>query len=252
MAVRRDCAVDDCDAAAKSLGWCPKHYSRWRRTGDPLRLSSRTPGEWARKFPAGAVCAVTECERILDGTGSRGMCGMHYTRWRLHGDVNHQRKTGRRACSIAGCGLPQAGRTWCSAHWSNWSRYGSPQPRLTCLACGQSFAPSRDLRKYCTRECADLATLVRARGYSARRRALKRATQVEPVDTLAIYARDQWVCRLCETALDPDIAWPEPMSASLDHVVPLILGGAHVADNLQAAHLVCNIRKGGKLQREVA
>lgn len=36
------------------------------------------------------------------------------------------------------------------------------------------------------------------------------------------------------------------MSASLDHVVPLSLGGAHTPENTQASHLICNGRKGNR------
>lgn len=30
------CSVSDCPQAAHTRGWCPKHYARWRRHGDPL------------------------------------------------------------------------------------------------------------------------------------------------------------------------------------------------------------------------
>jgi len=32
----KTCAVDGCDRAAKTLGWCRMHYSRWKRTGDAV------------------------------------------------------------------------------------------------------------------------------------------------------------------------------------------------------------------------
>jgi 5-methylcytosine-specific restriction endonuclease McrA len=61
-----------------------------------------------------------------------------------------------------------------------------------------------------------------------------------------IYVRDGWLCGICGHAIDPDLRWPDPMSVSLDHVVALANGGDHSAANLQAAHLVCNIRKGAR------
>ena len=30
------CVIDDCDRPVVGRGWCRRHYSRWRRTGDPL------------------------------------------------------------------------------------------------------------------------------------------------------------------------------------------------------------------------
>lgn len=37
------CAIDGCDKTAKVRGWCPAHYQRWRKHGDPLgNAPSRT------------------------------------------------------------------------------------------------------------------------------------------------------------------------------------------------------------------
>lgn len=33
------CKVEDCSDRARSLGWCFKHYGRWKRNGDPLLYS---------------------------------------------------------------------------------------------------------------------------------------------------------------------------------------------------------------------
>ena len=35
-----------------------------------------------------------------------------------------------------------------------------------------------------------------------------------------------------------------PLCASLDHVVPLSLGGGHTRDNVQCAHWLCNSLRG--------
>jgi 5-methylcytosine-specific restriction endonuclease McrA len=42
------------------------------------------------------------------------------------------------------------------------------------------------------------------------------------------------------------------MSASVDHIIPLVLGGEHSMANVQAAHLVCNLRKGDRLNSAAA
>ena len=82
-----------------------------------------------------------------------------------------------------------------------------------------------------------------AAAIDARRRMLVQAATVEPFAPRQVYERDGWVCRLCRLPIDPAVAWPDSMSASVDHVVPLSKGGEHSMTNAQAAHLGCNSRK---------
>ena len=77
-----------------------------------------------------------------------------------------------------------------------------------------------------------------------KRRALKAGAKVSPVDLA-----DLWTgyCALCGETLDYDLKYPDPMSKSLDHDIPLSLGGAHSKENLQWTHLSCNISKGARI-----
>jgi 5-methylcytosine-specific restriction endonuclease McrA len=59
-----------------------------------------------------------------------------------------------------------------------------------------------------------------------------------------IYDRDRWVCGICNGKVDKRLKYPHPMSASLDHIIPLAKGGTHTRDNVQLAHLVCNSKAG--------
>lgn len=76
-----------------------------------------------------------------------------------------------------------------------------------------------------------------------RRMRIELADQAEPIVPADVHARDGWTCRLCGGPIDPEVAWPDPMSASVDHIVPLAAGGAHTMANVQSAHLGCNSRK---------
>ena len=55
------------------------------------------------------------------------------------------------------------------------------------------------------------------------------------------------VCALCGLPIDKKLRFPDPMSATVDHIVPVAKGG-HPSDpqNLQIAHLICNQIKGSK------
>lgn len=35
---QRTCSIEGCEKPAKCRGWCPTHYSRWQRHGDPLTV----------------------------------------------------------------------------------------------------------------------------------------------------------------------------------------------------------------------
>lgn len=82
-----------------------------------------------------------------------------------------------------------------------------------------------------------------AAAIDARRRMRMQAATVDPFAPRQVYERDGWVCQLCRLPIDPSIAWPDPRSPSVDHVVPLAKGGEHSMANAQAAHLGCNSRK---------
>ena len=79
------------------------------------------------------------------------------------------------------------------------------------------------------------------------RRARKKTTQVEPINNVVVFKRDSWICQICNEKVDISLEYPHPFSSSLDHIVPLAKGGAHTMDNIQLAHLKCNIKKHAKL-----
>jgi 5-methylcytosine-specific restriction endonuclease McrA len=79
-----------------------------------------------------------------------------------------------------------------------------------------------------------------------KRRLLLAAAEWDGVTDAEILERDGWVCQLCEEPIDQALRYPDQRSRSIDHVVPLTLGGDDTAPNKQAAHLGCNISKGGQ------
>jgi len=83
----------------------------------------------------------------------------------------------------------------------------------------------------------------KAREWYRQRRARKFAAPYEYVPYAEIYERDNWICQLCLESVDMALGHPHPMSRSIDHIIPLAGGGSHVADNLQLAHLGCNMSK---------
>lgn len=60
------------------------------------------------------------------------------------------------------------------------------------------------------------------------------------------------VCAICGLPINKKLKFPDPMSATVDHIIPIAKGG-HPTDleNLQAAHLICNQIKGSKTTIEM-
>ena len=85
-----------------------------------------------------------------------------------------------------------------------------------------------------------------SRAHSDRRRLQKLATTVERFTHAEIFERDCWLCGICEKPVDPELRYPDPMSASLDHVEPLSLGGTHTRENVRCSHLTCNVARGNR------
>jgi hypothetical protein len=140
-----------------------------------------------------------------------------------------------------------------------------------CRYCGKTFHPKRpEAISYCSRICAFAAKgsnikqrqmppsspdpppsggPVQDRGdYRHRRRAKRLGVPYEIIDPAAIFERDKWTCRLCGGKIDKELSWPHPQSATIDHIIPMALGGGHLKKNVQAAHLVCNTAKGARVK----
>ena len=60
--------------------------------------------------------------------------------------------------------------------------------------------------------------------------------------------KTQEVCGICGHPVDKTLKYPHPMSATVDHIIPLDKGG-HPTDinNLQLAHFRCNRLKSNKI-----
>ena len=61
----------------------------------------------------------------------------------------------------------------------------------------------------------------------------------------------QSVCGICGKPVDKSLKYPDPLSATVDHIIPVSKNGDPVAlDNLQIAHRYCNRMKSDKMPIE--
>lgn len=130
-----------------------------------------------------------------------------------------------------------------------------------CKECGREFiAPYGDKRHaFCSTKCSrrNYRNSSKGKAAHAAQRHVRRAReydngQTDSINPTEVYERDGWRCGICGCKVKRSLKYPHPMSASLDHIVPLSKGGTHTLQNVQCAHLVCNTKKsnvgGGQLR----
>lgn len=112
-----------------------------------------------------------------------------------------------------------------------------------CVLCNKIIPPeARANKKYCSVKCSE-----NARGHTLNTQ--RRIRTNEPIGSYRrfdIYARDKWICQLCDKKVDKELKAPNLMRASLDHVVPLSRGGNDSSSNVQLAHFKCNVSRGNR------
>lgn len=118
-----------------------------------------------------------------------------------------------------------------------------------CSKCDTTFTtrvPTGHTARFCSTGCAGKGSADARRRARQRRRARERGAFVVDVSPQAIYERDRWTCQLCGQRILRTTTYPAPLSPSIDHIVPLAKGGTHEPANVQAAHFLCNSRKGDR------
>jgi len=81
--------------------------------------------------------------------------------------------------------------------------------------------------------------------YSPKRRAVYR--RGDDIDHLTLFHLYGWTCNICLGEINPKKRFPDLEAATVDHLVPLSMGGTHTWDNVAPAHAACNFKKGNSL-----
>lgn len=231
-----------------------------------------------RKAPT-APCADFECDRP---STARGLCPMHYKRkhWvpkyvdvqcPTCGEMSSKRDSGkstRRFCSLACRDLwqmdhpkvapPRAARI-CrlpANHPVMWCGKFEPIVYGSCAECGVLHCSlARNAKRYCGQVCKRRSKNRAAEQRRATRREQGRDGQPAPTagvgvrrrisksKRLSIHERDGWICWLCGGTTSTTYAADDPASPTIDHLMPVALGGTNDDDNLATAHSECNTRR---------
>ena len=75
----------------------------------------------------------------------------------------------------------------------------------------------------------------------------------ERIDPVEIFDRDKWRCRLCRCKTPREVMGTnEPNAPTLDHIIPVKLGGPHTKANTQCLCRQCNSNKAAKYEGQLA
>jgi hypothetical protein len=111
-------------------------------------------------------------------------------------------------------------------------------PLGTCRNCGNK----------CEIYVCDVCKHENVRFHRLKHRLQMKEIESERYTPTEIAERDGWRCQLCRKPVNRRKRWPDPLSASIDHIVPITKGGTDVRANVQLAHLRCNISKGNRVR----
>lgn len=119
--------------------------------------------------------------------------------------------------------------------------------KKTCTVCGSQFTPIRVNQEFCSKACREKNYNTLNPDYGSAKRGRYRArlanAEHKPYSATEIFQRDGWRCGICGGKVNKKKKYPDPLSASIDHIIPLSRGGCDTEDNVQLSHLKCNVSK---------
>lgn len=112
---------------------------------------------------------------------------------------------------------------------------------LKCVDCGCDTVGTKAKKR-----CSACARKMRNKGIRSDRRIVERARRhgvvVYAVNRVKVYDRDGWTCYVCGVQVVRSKMY-RPDQATLDHIIPLSLGGPHTYDNVKTCCHRCNSTK---------
>lgn len=185
-------------------------------------------------------------------------------------------------CSVDGCDGVARKRGWCASHYAQTRRTGRPpEPfiwkwaeRSPCLVC-RSATEGSGFRRFCSDACrvlyqsndgarptttpcvacGDSIDLLERGNRGQRRkvtvkfcRPCKQDYAKYKMSARELARRYGTGCGICGEPVDLNLRRSDSIRcASVDHIIPRSLGGGHEPENLQLAHLDCNMRKSDRV-----
>lgn len=98
----KECISNSCNKKSVSLGYCDKHYRRFKKYGNSERVYIFI----AQK------CSVEKCDKR---SRSKGLCELHYRRFIKTGSTDLVKE--KRQCSVSECTRKHVAKNLCALHY---------------------------------------------------------------------------------------------------------------------------------------
>jgi hypothetical protein len=203
---------------------CIPHVRRERQRHQPSRKKRRVCPACGRAMRIGSA-RCQKCARSRQ-LAACPRCGKEFWPW---ANGSHARQFCSGTCAAS---------AMATLRWPRLNQQReTPRPRAvtSCAWCGATFKGSTTRQKFCSVRCNNIA--------KKKRRQARLREGGNPPSLAEIFLRDRGICQLCRRRVSRTRKWPHPLSASLDHIVPVSERPWDDARNIQLAHLRCNIRK---------
>ena len=172
---------------------------------------------------------------------------------RLEIELDREQRALARTRPCDACGNPFVAHTalsrFCSRDCRKGSRFRRKRVERACVECGTVFMAGFSTITRCPlhQKRSTRRQYRRKHGHSGkiRNRAIRFGVQyVKGISRTKLFERDGWRCVLCGCSTPKRlIGKNHPRSPTIDHIVPMSMGGAHTWDNIQLACRDCNTRK---------
>ena len=201
--------------------------------------------------PKGKAMAKRKRERYKQSDKGQSDYKTRLNQKRLH------TLTTRKPCVSCLKPIPVGSKKFCSRECQHFNLMLFKLPKnAMARKCQECNSDSYFRQRYCSSKCQIKAQRrtetykSNKRAGSRRRRARKRNSYNETVYLEVIAQRDKHKCHICRKRVNMNLAYTDKHSATMDHLIPISLGGDHTYTNIRLAHRTCNSSKGNRAVNE--